>query len=236
MKAFLFDLDGTLLPLDTYQFLQKYLEILSFKMADKFEPEVFVPKLLESTKEMVLNLEDKTNEEVFIGHFFKNITDNPKEIKEIMDRFNAFYENDFKKLKAFTSPNPQAVEIIDYLNKKGYIVVLATNPVFPLIAITERLNWIGLSEKHFKFITSYEVMKYCKPQIQYYKQILQYIKIDPDECMMVGNDVKEDIISKKIGIKTFLVEDYLIDDKEISIEPDLRGTFKDLYSYIMQNY
>ena len=51
---------------------------------------------------------------------------------------------------------------------------------------------------------------------------------------MVGNDVNEDMIASKLGMKVFLVTDCLInaDNKDISIYP--HGNFDDLERYLQQ--
>ena len=231
MKYVLFDLDGTLLPLDTDEFLKDYLKALSQKMTNHIEPDVFVPKLLKATEAMILNLEDKTNEEVFAEHFFR---ESPESKTSILEQFEEFYLNEFKSLQVHSKPNPHALKILEYLDSKDVGIVIATNPLFPLIAVKERLRWIDIDEYDFKLITSYEKMKYCKPQLQYYEQILEIINAKPEDCLMVGNDMQEDMIASKLGMKTFLLEDYLIDRNTYRIEPTYKGSFLDLQDYITQ--
>ncbi|KUO52239.1 MAG: hypothetical protein APF76_04160 [Desulfitibacter sp. BRH_c19] len=231
MKYVLFDLDGTLLPLDTDDFIKKYLKLLSEKMAHHIEPNIFVPKLLKATEAMVLNIGERTNEEVFIENFFQ---DSPHNKEFMMKEFEKFYSNEYKTLKIYSKPNPLAIEILDYLNSKDIGVIIATNPVFPIIAIKERMRWVGLDKFKFKLITSYENMKACKPQLQYYQQILDDLSILPEKCLMVGNDIQEDMIAGKLGMKTFLVEDYLIDNRTNHIEPTFRGSFGEMRNYIME--
>ena len=89
-------------------------------------------------------------------------------------------------------------------------MVVATNPVFPLQAIRERLRWGGFGDTEFTLITSYENMHFCKPRRQYYKEILRMLGRKPAECWMIGNDVGEDLVAGELGISTFLVQDYLI--------------------------
>lgn len=229
MKYVLFDLDGTLLPLDMEGFLKGYLKALSKKMADFIEPEIFAPKLLKATEVMILNTEDKTNEEVFAEYFFQDCLENKA---AILGQFEEFYLNEFKALQVYSKPNPSALEVLDYLASKGIGVVIATNPVFPLIAVKERLSWIGIEEYDYKLVTSYETMKYCKPHLQYYEQILEKIGTEAKDCLMVGNDMQEDMIASKLGMKTFLVEDYLIDRNTFQIEPTYRGSFLELREFI----
>lgn len=230
-KAILFDLDGTLLPMDGDHFLKKYLGILSEHVSPFMKQEIFVPKLLDSTYQMINNLEsNKTNKEVFIQAFF---TGTDLEPEKIMPHFDEFYEKHFPKLAVSFPPEPLVPKIIKKALEK-YMVVVATNPVFPKIAIEERLRWAGIYEQPFSLITSYENMHYCKPQIQYYFEILDKIKVKPEECLMVGNDVEEDLIVKEIGMKTFLVETYAINRQNIKYETDYQGDMEDLLDFLHQ--
>jgi FMN phosphatase YigB (HAD superfamily) len=57
VKALLFDLDGTLLPVDTDEFISSYLELLSSKLEKWMEAREFIKKLMESTYAMINNLD-----------------------------------------------------------------------------------------------------------------------------------------------------------------------------------
>ena len=60
------------------------------------------------------------------------------------------------------------------------------------------------------------------------------ISRQPDECIMIGNDMQEDIVAQKIGIKSFLVEDFLIDREKESMNPYWRGTIVELVEYFQE--
>ena len=92
----------------------------------------------------------------------------------------------------------------------GYDVALATNPIFPSIATRKRISWTGLSYDDFSLVTTYENSSYCKPNLKYYEEILNKLGYKPEECLMVGNDVVEDMIAKKLGMKVFLLPNCLI--------------------------
>jgi len=234
LKYVLFDLDGTLLPLDTDKFVKGYLKALSEKMANRIEPELFIPKLLSATEAMVLNLENKTNEEVFAEHFFKDCLEDKD---NILQQFEEFYLNEFKSLQVHSARHDSNIlEMLDYLKSKGAGVIIATNPLFPLVAVKERLRWIDIEEYEFDLITSYEKMKYCKPHLQYYEQILEELNAKPEDCLMVGNDMQEDMVASKLGMKTFLLEGYLIDRKTSYFEPTYRGSLLDLQDCIVSLY
>lgn len=229
IKAVLFDLDGTLLPMDTDVFLQEYLKLLSQATASFIEPEIFVSELMAATYKMIANREpDMTNEAVFIREFFSATGLDPA---IMMPVFEKFYKTDFCRLAEFFSPDPLVPALVEATMNK-YKVVIATNPVFPEIAIRERLRWVGIDEFPFTLVTSYENMHYCKPQVEYYLEITEKIKIKPEECLMVGNDVDEDLVAGKIGMKTFLVDTYLINRSNRDYAADYQGSLKDFYTFI----
>jgi len=73
MNTILFDLDGTLLPLDMEEFTKAYFSELCKKLAPKLDPQT-LPKLVwASTDYMIKNLDkDKTNMESFFEDFQKS--------------------------------------------------------------------------------------------------------------------------------------------------------------------
>lgn len=230
MDTILFDLDGTLLPLDMDEFIFKYFKKLSAKFSNIFEPNILQKTIWSSTNYMINNLEsDKTNMDCFFDDFKNKIDTN---IEELFPIFDEFYQNDFAELKDIVQPNPIVTEIIKNLKEKGYNLVVATNPLFPKEAIYQRIQWAGLEPSDFQLITTYENMHFCKPNIQYYEEILELTNKTPDKVMMVGNDMQEDMVSSLIGIKTFLVVDCLIDRGSPLYNINHRGSMKDFYDYV----
>ncbi|MDE4541571.1 MULTISPECIES: HAD family hydrolase [unclassified Thermoanaerobacterium] len=226
----MFDLDGTLLPVDTDKMIMEYFEAISNKISDYFDKYYFQKALYSASMDMINNLDpDKTNEEAFFDSFLK-LVEYPKD--KIMEIFNDFYENDYKNLGANVCKNEYAKACVELLVDKGYDVVLATNPIFPGIAIKERLRWAGIDHKYFSFITSYEHMHFCKPYIQYYKEIVERLEKKPQHCIMIGNDVDEDVIAGTIGFKTYLLDEFLINRTSKDISAFEHGNYKDLYEYI----
>jgi hypothetical protein len=49
---------------------------------------------------------------------------------------------------------------------------------------------------------------------------------------MVGNDVDEDLPAGKTGMRTYLVEDLLIDKGQTGLIPDWRGSLTDFAQFI----
>lgn len=229
MNTVLFDLDGTLLPFDTEVFEEEYFKRLLNKLSDLFPSDDLKRYIWDSTIEMVKNMdENMTNKDVFLKKF-SEFTD--LNINEIYDRFMDFYHTDYMTLGEIFIRSEYMINAVKTLNEKGYTLVVATNPLFPLDALKERIKWAGLDAEDFSLITSFENMHFCKPQIKYYEEILKKINKTQMDCLMVGNDVEEDLIAKKIGIKTYLLEDYIINKKNIEYLTDYRGTSREFYQF-----
>ena len=228
INTILFDLDGTLLPMDTQIFTERYFKELSVKLKDYFTPEEVTKHMWGSTEYMINSKDiDKTNQEVFFDDFYKNV----KHSEEILNPiFDDFYENDFNNIKDVSERNEDMIESVKLLKQKGYDMVIATNPLFPKSAMLNRVKWAGLKEEDFIFITSFEEMHYAKPNIKFYEEILEKVDKEPSECLMVGNDIAEDMVVKEIGITTYLITDYAVGDiKDKNI--DYSGNYKKFYEF-----
>lgn len=143
-----------------------------------------------------------------------------------------FYAQDFGMVRRVTKSDINVRKILNTVISKGKGVVVATNPIFPMTAVQQRLEWAGVADIPFQHITSYEKSHFCKPNIEYYQEILQQIGCRPEECLMVGNDVEEDLAAGKIGIKTYLVTDNLINSKGLELKADYISTLAGLAANI----
>ena len=230
MRAVLFDLDGTLLPLDQDEFTKVYMQLIAGKMAPLIEGKRFVEQLWASTAAMVADVRpDFTNKQVLDAHLCAGLG-----IAEgvLMPVFDDFYAQEFQLLKAVAYPATAAREAVAAVLSQGLRAVVATNPLFPLTAIRQRLEWAGIADLPFALVTSYETSHYCKPQLAYYREILALIGCRPEECLMVGNDVEEDLVAAELGLKTFLVTDWLINRKAATPAPDYRGSLAELAAFL----
>lgn len=228
--TFLFDLDGTLLPMDVDGFIKKYFYEIGDYFKDVMEPEVLLGYIMEATQAMVDSVEPISNEDVFTKNFARLIKkDNIDEYKE---RFDMFYEDKFDRVRDCVVEVPLVKKSIEILKDKGYKLVIATNPLFPIKAIYKRIEWAGLDVDDFSYISCYRKSSYCKPNLQFYEEILQAIGKRADECYMVGNDVQEDMIAGEIGMTTYLITDYIINRGEQEIEADYQGSYEDFYEFV----
>ena len=221
MKAVLFDLDGTLLPMDQDKFIEAYMGTMAKKLATYgYEPKVLGNGVFAGIKSMVSNDGSITNEEAFWNAFVGIVGEH---VKEDLPIFDDYYRNEFQGVAEVCGYDKRAKEIIDYIREKGYQIVLATNPLFPSIATESRMRWAGLDKEDFVLYTTYENSSFCKPNPKYYLEILEKIGVTPEECLMVGNDVTEDMVAEALGMKVFLLTDCIInkENKDISNQKPL---------------
>lgn len=230
LKAVLFDLDGTLLPMDQDVFVKTYFGAISKKLAHRgYDPKELVSVIWQGTGEMIKNDGTNTNETVFWNTFKSIYGENY--IKDL-PYFDKFYEENFDDIESVCSLNPKSAETVYALKDKGLRVILATNPIFPKIATEKRIAWAGLSPKDFELFTTYENICCSKPNLKYYEEILKRTGLKADECLMVGNDVGDDMVAEKLGMKVFLLTDCLINKDNVDITKYPNGSFDSLMSYI----
>ncbi|WP_444684289.1 HAD family hydrolase [Alkalicoccus luteus] len=227
MKAVLFDLDGTMLPIDTEAFVKAYMKKLAPAVQHLVHPDQFVQALWRGTAAMQQNLDPaKTNEQVFMETFIPEAGVSQREIAPVL---HTFYEEEFASLRPEGLPSTKAADIIVAASRQGLVTAAATNPVFPEAAVRHRLNWAGIDCSSLDFITSYENSSFTKPHTQYYEELCDRMEVAPEECIMVGNDVQEDIVAGSIGMKTYLVTGFVIDRGSPAYKPDDTGTLDDLF-------
>ena len=228
-EAILFDLDGTLLSMDNDEFIQGYFRMLGQLAAGCGYPaESFLDALGKGVYAMVKNDGSCPNAERFWSTIAAILGDGIYRCEPIFDRF---YDNEFHETRVFAQYNPLAKQAVALAREKAEKVILATSPLFPTNAVHARMGWTGLAPEDFDGITDYENSGTCKPNPAYYLEIAEKFGLDPKKCLMVGNNVKEDIeAASAVGMSTFLVTDWLISEGEV---PDCRkGSFEELIQFL----
>lgn len=240
IEAVLLDLDNTLLHLDEKEFISSYLRLLSAKFSDVLSPKEFTNDFLSATSTMVRNCSSKTNIEAFLDDFNESVPTISKD--EVLSRFTSFYSNEYTQLAGLCTPNPFTKDIMEkLLAMTSTKIVLATNPLFPRSAVLERISWAGIDAENFDLITHCENMHCSKPRTEYFLEICEKIAVKPNSCLMVGNDMTNDIAAGYIGMITYLVIDkqtpYFdpikslqkeISQDEIAPLPDFCGSLEEL--------
>ncbi len=232
-KALLIDLDGTLLQTDTGEFVKQYMKSLSFYIKDYYQPEKFINDIMYCTEEMIKDLDSNyTNKDIFLKRFLERTGVSHSEVWPILD---TFYLDYFPKLKEHIKPTAISKDIVNIAKEQGRKVVIATNPLFPKAAIVERLRWLDLEESLFDLVTSYEDSHFCKPHGHYYQEILDKIDTRPEDAIMIGNDMQEDMVASELGINTYLVNNYFINRHTSEHAINQSGTIATLKEEL-QNY
>lgn len=230
ITTILFDLDGTLLPMDNDEFTKGYFKLLVKKLAPYgYEPQKLIDGIWSGTAAMVKNDGTKPNEQAFWEKFSKMFGE-----KALTDKplFDEFYEKEFQSAKAICGFNPKAAVAVHTIKEMGYRIALATNPIFPSTATESRISWAGFDPNDFELYTTYENIGYCKPNPEYYREIARRLGVNPEQCLMVGNDVTEDMeAAQKAGMSVFLLTDCLINKERNDISAYPRGSFEQLMDF-----
>ena len=221
-----FDLDGTLLPLNMNAFVAQYMEILK-----KLDIKTSIGKHLSGYRlkrafQYMLSPDhpDLSNEDAFFDYIQTKCKISRSRLEPL---FDLFYGEYFDDLEVHAAREPMVREIVDIVKHKGYRLVLATNPIFPRIATEKRMRWAGLDEKDFVYITTFDNSRYSKPHLGYYQDVLDNLKLSAEQCIMIGNNVFEDLCALSLGFDAFLLTDYLIGD--IRKAPECaKGNYSDL--------
>lgn len=207
-EAIFFDMDGTLLPMDQHVFVKQYFGGLAKVLAPYgVEAEALNAALWGGVKAMVKNDGFQSNEVVFWNYFdqYIKIEQGRDELERLI---NHFYSNEFHEVKAYMGENLLAKKAVELAHKNAPKVVLATNPIFPMVAQLARLSWVDLGKADFDFITAYENQYFCKPNPRYYEEICKEMKVDPKKCLMIGNDELEDMYTAScLGMDCYMVKD-----------------------------
>lgn len=232
IKMVMFDLDGTLLPMDMDEFTIGYFKMLAAKAAPHgYELQSLVKAIWHGVAAMVKNNGHCKNEDAFWEDFAKTYGEQALKDKPV---FDDFYANEFRQAKKFCGYNPKAAETVRWVKDSGLRIALATNPLFPSVATQTRIRWTGLEPDEFEFFTTYENIGWCKPNLDYYREVLRRADLNGEDCLMVGNDVGEDMVSAELGMKIFLLTDCLINKAGEEISKYPHGSFDDLKVFITE--
>lgn len=229
IKNIIFDLDGTLINTNRDYFNKLFFK----KIYMRFEKEGYNGKFFcdiveDCVAKMLKNDGIDSNETVFINNFIDKTNMDENKAKEI---FNKFYNNDYAELITCIQKIHEANEVVSILKDKGYNLILATNPLFPKKAVEKRAGWGDIDCSNFSYITSYENSSYCKPNINYYYEIIKKNNLKVEETMMIGNDLIEDLAIEKTGISCYIILDNVLNISNID-NCTKKGNYNDLLKYV----
>ena len=160
---------------------------------------------------------------------FKNITGlSEKRVKKI---FYDYYDKEYKNITV-VKPVKYALECLLAAAEITENIVVATVPIFPVVAIKQRLHWGNITGFDFKLITGCDVMHSSKPNPEYYQEITKKLKCDPGKCLMIGNDHIDDMAAKAVGMQTFLVKKFQVNRGRGYYKADFSGNMKTLLKFL----
>lgn len=229
----LFDLDDTLLGNPMEIFLPAYLRHLGQYLSSYISPEKLPAAILNGTEHMVNNVNpSKTLEECFDNYFYPLI----KIDRETLDqKINEFYQNEFPKLAPLTTEVLYAATTINNLIKQNHKIVIATNPLFPKLAINHRVNWanLGMDLNSFTYITNFEELHFTKPRPEFFAEILGKLGWQDEPVVMIGNEWEMDIVPAEIlGIPTYFIGHPPEDTVNIMHPSSSSGAMEDILNWI----
>ena len=118
VKVIMFDLDGTLLPMDQMKFVNAYFGGLAKRMLPfGYKPEAVVDAVTRGVGAMMKNDGSKTNEEVFWNRFSELLGEDILNHKE---EFEEFYKNEFQDLQNICGFSKKAKEVVELSKEKGF--------------------------------------------------------------------------------------------------------------------
>jgi len=234
IDTILFDLDGTLLRFVQDEFIHVYFTELKKVFAGLgLDPEKAAKGIWAGTKAMILNDGTMLNSERFWLTFSEFLDIRDARLGVIEEACDNFYSNEFNKAKVVVRHSDIPKRLVHEMTARGYMVVLATNPLFPPCAVVSRLAWTDLKPQDFSLFTNYENSTFCKPNLAYYREVLGKINKTPDQCMMIGNCPADDMSAGELGIETFLVTDFMENEAGLDISGFRRGTIEELEAHLM---
>lgn len=227
-QGILFDLDGTLCKMDLDQFNRAYLSGMAEFFQDIVPTEAFAGQVLKSCNFMVSHANPYLYcKNVFMEHFAQTFGLNEE---QVWHRLVEFYTDVFPKYQEFVEPAPDNQKMIALAKEKGYKIAVASNAIMPQVAIEERVRWAGLDPAQFDFVTGMENMHFCKPNTGFFREIAQNIGVAPENCIMIGNDIEEDMAAHQIEMKTFLV------GESAGENVDWHGDLQDFYKLLEADF
>lgn len=226
----MFDMDGTLIPFDQDEFIKLYFGGLCRKVAPLgYDPDNTVKAVWAGTKAMIKNDGSKLNSEVF-WEVFNAMNEGLPDARHLCDEF---YTNEFRAVESVVQYKVDRKPLIQKLRDKGLKIVLATNPLFPADGMATRLSWVGLTPEDFDLVTHYDNSTYCKPFPGYFREVMGKLGVQPEECIMIGNSVQDDMAAVNAGLRVFLVPEYLENPQGADCSALPQGTLEEAVEHVL---
>lgn len=229
VQAVLFDLDGTLLPVDTDAFNEVYIpDVAAYMQAELGIPNA--PALIaQGLRETAALHPDRTNQQAFFEPFRAVVG---LSVEGFEAALAPYYQTRYTRFKAMCGLEPRAAEALRLCKSKGFQTAVATNPFFPRFVLQMRAEWAGVGPDLYDLITDYAHHNFVKPHTEYYREVAEQLGVPAAACVMVGNDAREDLIAARTGMRTFYLTDYAINREHLPEDCDGRGSWRELLAFL----
>ncbi len=202
----LLDLDDTLLQNPTELFVPAFFRALARSLSPFSEADQLAVAFARAGERMLSNTDPEENLSRLFHQAISPHLDG--EIEAIESRLRAFYRTEYPQLKRLTEPMPGAVPFVRDAKRRGWQMAIATNPVYPMTAIRQRLAWAELAAEDlaFAYISASENSHFAKPHPAYFAEILAHLGWPERPVVMVGNDYEQDIrAASALGLATYWI-------------------------------
>lgn len=211
-------MDGTLLNMGEHAFEKETLKRMNDFFEKKFpgKGKVIVTAVGCGIESMKKNDGKQSNELVYWQAFEQACGYKRAELEPL---FLEFYRTDYARIGDDYVPDENMKELVHLLEAKGYQLIVATNPLVPQIANQQRVLWSGTDDVNWLEITSFENYSSAKPNVRFYQEICKRFRLEPQECLMVGNSIRDDGAAQELGMEFYLI---LNEDSAEAVQ-DYRG-------------
>jgi len=207
IEAVLLDLDNTLIHNPDHQFALAFMQCIDEHFQKYLGVKDISSGFRKGIKALSSQIHRNTNTKVMIETL---VDETQLSLGKIQETYQSFYVESYPTLQHHVSPVAKATNLIEYLFEHDMSLIIATNPLYPTIAIQQRLVWAGLEKylDNFTLVTSSDNMHTCKPNIGYYSEILDRIKLPAKQCLMIGDSLRNDIKpAKQLSMQTYHIAD-----------------------------
>lgn len=228
-QAVLFDVDGTLLSISGREMVQEYFERMAVFLEERFpkQGKAIVKGVGAASKAMEVNDSGKSNEVIFWETIEAHSSFKRKDLETVLAEF---YQTEFPKIGHLANDNTVMPQVVKTFVEKGYPIVVATNPLFPMAANLWRLTWAKVGDFPWQEVTSFEHYSHSKPDSRFFAEICRRINVAPEDCLMIGNGLVDDAACLEIGMDFYLVTDE-VKDGQAEDFAGKKGTREDLLQF-----
>lgn len=209
IKIVLFDLDATLVHVDTDAFAREYIRLMGGALARdlRLPAERCASAIHSAVQAVIADLDPACNNRAVFERTIIEALALP--LETLRDAFARAQAAIFPQLASFFAPDPAAVPLLHSLLARDIAIAIVTNPLWGLETVYERMRWGGLPlDLPYALITNLDEVHFAKPQPHLYEEVLARLGYEADEALMVGDSFQNDIApTRALGMHAYWLND-----------------------------